>query len=205
MPANSSSPTRSGISILVELISSFSAGSSRAAAVQAEKCLSSRTLPLYPAPKAAAADPTHGSRTPPDSTGKRPQAPALLPHRLPPIVCHPRPDRGSPASWHHPRTSVIPGLTGNLLPRAVMPAYPSYPHTSHSRPDRESPASWHASGISSGSATIPTVDSKTRLFYNSVLLDNLTPFVDCPAFLAAGQRDTTVPAAGLLAGLFWPV
>ena len=98
------------------------------------------------------------------------------------------------------RIPVIPGLTGNLLPRGIIPAYPSCPTLCcHGRPDRPSPASWHTLGISSGSATIPTADSNKRLFYNSVLLDHFASFVDGPALLPAGQGDATVPASRLLA------
>lgn len=42
--------------------------------------------------------------------------------------------------------------------------------------------------------------SLSRSFHNNVLLDDLASFVDSPAFLAAGQRDAAVPAAGSFAG-----
>ena len=97
-------------------------------------------------------------------------------------------------------------LIGHLPPRGIIPAYPSCPTLCcHGRPDRPSPASWHTLGISSGSATIPTADSNKRLFYNSILLDHFASFVDSPAFLAAGQGDATVPAAGLFAGHSCPL
>ena len=46
--------------------------------------------------------------------------------------------------------------------------------------------------------------SLSRSFHNNVLLDNLAPFVDSPAFLAAGQGDATVPTARLFAGYSSP-
>jgi len=129
--------------------------------VQARKMLARRHTAALTGSKGPRQPTPRTLPTAPDGTGKRPQAPAHLPHRLPPIVCHPRPDRGSPASWHHPRTSVIPGLTGNLLPRGIIPAYPSCPTLCrHGRPDRPSPASWHTFGISSGSATNPSLKSR---------------------------------------------
>ncbi len=169
-----------------------------AAAIQAKKaCLTAlHSLFLPPAPAAAAPN-----ARPPHTPRQHRQTGAGSRTSSAPAAAEQRPAR----------IPVIPGLTGNLLPRGIIPAYPSCPTLCcHGRPDRPSPASWHTLGISSGSATIPTADSNKRLFYNSVLLDHFASFVDGPAFLAAGQCDATVPAAGSFAGhsgpfqgIFW--
>lgn len=70
---------------ILHTVSTFYAGSGRAAAIRTRKCPSTCTLPLYPAPKARVGHSHAPPRTAPDSTGQRAQAPAHPSHRPPPM------------------------------------------------------------------------------------------------------------------------